>query len=81
MTPHEKRPCPLTIRLAQDMRIRNLAPRTIDAYTYHAGKFADFMQKPLDRVTPEDVRSFQVYLIVTVHGLARTDSQVLKADD
>ena len=45
------------------MKIRNLAPRTIDAYTYHAGKFADFIQKPLDRVTPEDVRSFQLHLI------------------
>jgi len=63
MTPHEKRPCPLTLRLAQDMKIRNLAPRTIDAYTYHAGSFADFIQKPLNRVTPEDVRSFQLYLI------------------
>ena len=37
--------------------------RTIDAYTYHAKRFADFIQKPLDRVTPEDVRSFQLYLI------------------
>ncbi|XZE51948.1 tyrosine-type recombinase/integrase [Planctomycetaceae bacterium SH139] len=40
-----------------------MAPRTIDAYTYHAGKFADFIQKPLDRVTPEDVRAFQLHLI------------------
>ena len=63
MTPHQKRPCPLTIRLAQDMKIRNMAQRTIDAYTYHAAKFADFTEKPLDCVTPEDVRSFQVYLI------------------
>jgi site-specific recombinase XerD len=63
MTPHEKRPCPLTIRLAEDMKIRNLASRTIDAYTYHAGRFADFIQKPLDCVTPEDVRSFQLHLI------------------
>ena len=63
MTPHEKRPCPLTIRLAQDLKIRNMSQRTIDAYTYHAGKFADFIDKPLDRVTPEDVRSFQVHLI------------------
>ena len=43
MTPHERRPCPLTIRLAQDLKIRNMAERTIDAYTYHAGKFADFI--------------------------------------
>lgn len=63
MTPHEKRPCRLTVRLAEDMRIRNLAPRTIDAYTYHAARFADFIQKPLDLATVEDVRSFQLYLI------------------
>jgi Phage integrase, N-terminal SAM-like domain len=55
MTPHEKRPCPLTVRLAEDMRIRNLAHRTIDAYTYHAAQFADFIQKPLDGATVEDV--------------------------
>ena len=63
MTPHQKRPCPLTIRLAEDLKIRNLSQRTIDAYTYHAGKFADFMNKPLDCVTPEDVRAFQLHLI------------------
>jgi len=65
MTPYEKRPGPLTIRLAEDMRIRNLSPRTIDAYTYHAERFADFIQKPLDLATVEDVRSFQLYLIDT----------------
>lgn len=63
MTPHEKRPCHLTVRLAEDMRIRNLAHRTIDAYTFHAARFADFIQKPLDCATVEDVRNFQLYLI------------------
>jgi site-specific recombinase XerD len=63
MTPHQKRLCPLTKRLAEDMKIRNLAQATIDAYTYHARRFADFNQKPLDRATPEDVRRFQLYLI------------------
>ena len=65
MTPHEKRPSHLTVRLAEDMRIRNLATRTIDAYTYHAERFADFIQKPLDHATVEDVRCFQLYLIDT----------------
>ena len=65
MTPHEKRPSHLTVRLAEDMRIRNLSPRTIDAYTYHAERFADFIQKPLNLATAEDVRSFQLYLIDT----------------
>lgn len=63
MTPHHKRLCPLTQRLAEDMKIRNKAAATIDAYTYHAKKFADFIQKPLDRATVEDVRSFQLHLI------------------
>jgi site-specific recombinase XerD len=53
----------MTQRLAEDMKIRNLAARTIDAYTYHARRFADFIQKPLDRATVEDVRNFQLYLI------------------
>ena len=60
MTPYAKRRCKVTQRLAEDMTIRNLAPATIDAYTYHARRFADFIQKPLDRATPEDVRSFQL---------------------
>ena len=44
MTPHEKRRSPLTDRMAGDMKIRNLAPATIDAYTYHAQCFANFIE-------------------------------------
>jgi site-specific recombinase XerD len=63
MTPYEKRSCKMTRRLAEDMKIRNLAPATIDAYTFHARRFGDFIQKPLDRATVEDVRNFQLHLI------------------
>ena len=63
MTPHNKRSCSITKRLAEDMTIRNMAPATIDAYTYHVRRFADFIGKPLDRVTREDVRTFQLHLI------------------
>ena len=45
------------------MKIRNLAPATIDAYTHHARRFAEFIEKPLDRATVEDVRNFQLHLI------------------
>jgi site-specific recombinase XerD len=65
MTPYQKRPSHLVERLAGDMRIRNLAHRSIDSYTYHADRFEDFIQKPLDLATPEDVRNFQLYLIDT----------------
>jgi site-specific recombinase XerD len=51
MTPYKNRKCKLTQRLAEDMMIRNLAEATIDAYTYHVRKFADFIEKPLDSVT------------------------------
>jgi len=63
MTPYKKRKCQLTQRLAEDMMIRNMADSTIDAYTYHVRRFADFTGKPLDRATVEDVRTFQLYLI------------------
>jgi len=63
MTPHKNRTCKLTRRLAEDMVIRNMAPATIDAYTYHVRRFADFIEKPLDQVTREDVRTFQLHLI------------------
>ena len=63
MTPYQSRRSPLTDRMAGDMKIRHLAQATIDAYTYHVGRFADFMQKPLGDATAEDVRNFQLYLI------------------
>lgn len=63
MTPYKNRKCKLTQRLAEDMLIRNLAEATIDAYTYHVRKFADFIKKPLERANVEDVRNFQLYLI------------------
>ncbi len=63
MTPYKKRSCPITQRLAEDLMIRSMADATIDAYTYHVRRLADFITKPLDRVTPEDVRTFQLHLI------------------
>jgi len=63
MTPYQKRLTPITQRMAEDMKIRNLAQSTIDTYTYHVGKFAEFFGKPLKQATPENVRDFQLHLI------------------
>ena len=66
MTPYQQRLTPLTKRMAGDMKIRHLAQATIDAYTYHVGKFAAFIDQKgtqLEGATPEDVRSFQLHLI------------------
>ena len=64
MTPYQKRTSPICKRLAEDMRIRNLASATIDAYTYHVDKFDQFLgTKSVQQATPEDIRSFQLHLI------------------
>ena len=63
MTPYRNRTCKITQRLAEDLMIRNMADTTVDAYTYHVRRFAIFIKKPLDKVTPEDVRAFQLHLI------------------
>lgn len=64
MTPYEKHDSEFCKRLAQDMRIRNFARNTIDAYVYHVDKFRQFLgAKKLDQVTPDDIRSFQLHLI------------------
>ena len=63
MTPWQNRTTSLTQRMADDMRLRNYSQRTIDAYTYHVGRFADFLSRSPESATPEDVRSFQLHLI------------------
>ena len=63
MTPWQQRQTPLIRRMAEDMLLRNLAPRTVDSYTYHIGRFAKFIGKPVEDATPEDVRSFQLHLV------------------
>jgi len=63
MTPYQKRLTAMTQRMAEDMKIRHLAQATIDAYTYHVGRFAEFLGKDLKKATPEDVRDFQLEMI------------------
>ena len=64
MTPYQQRLSPITRRMAGDMKIRHLAPATIDAYTYHVDKFDQFLgAKEISEATPEDIRSFQLQMI------------------
>ena len=63
MTPWQNRVTALTQRMADDMKLRNYSQSTIDAYTYHVGRFAQFLGKSLERASPEDMRSFQLHLI------------------
>ena len=63
MTPWQRRADALTQRMAEDMLLRNLSQKTIDAYTYHVRRFARFLKRSPESASPEDVRSFQLHLI------------------
>lgn len=53
----------ILIRLADDLRLRNLSAATVELYTYHVRRFGEFIGHSLDDATPEQIRSFQLHLI------------------
>ena len=63
MTPYKKRMNPYIRRMAEDMQLRNLAPATIDAYTYHVDKFCQHFGKSAEQLGPEEIRQYQLYLV------------------
>ena len=63
MTPFRRRLTPATRRMAEDMLIRNLAIRTIDSYTYRVDRFAKHFGKLPDDLGPEEIRTFQLWMI------------------
>ena len=54
---------PLRQRMIDDMRIRNLSPLTVKLYIDAVAKFANFFHKSPALLGPEDVRTYQFYLI------------------
>ena len=49
--------------MTEDMLIRNIAVRTIDSYTYHVDRFAKHFGKLPDDLGPEEIRTFQLWMI------------------
>ena len=54
---------PLRQRMIEDMAIRNMSPRTQAAYVRAVANFAIHHGVSPDKLTFEDVRSYQVHLI------------------
>jgi integrase/recombinase XerD len=54
---------PLRQRLIDDLRIRNYSPRTVEAYVAAVAKLARHLRTAPDRLSPEQVRQFQVHLV------------------
>ena len=56
---------PLRQRFIDDMRLRNLSPRTIEAYVFAVQKFSRHFGKSPEVLGPDDIRQYQLRLIDT----------------
>ena len=54
---------PLRRRMIDDMTVRNLSPATQRSYLHAVSKFSRFFQRSPDRLSLDDVRTFQVHLV------------------
>lgn len=54
---------PLRQRFIDDMRLRNLSPRTIEAYVLAVQKFSRHFGKSPDALGPDPIRQYQLHLI------------------
>jgi len=54
---------PLRQRMIDDMRMRQLAPKTQDIYLHIVREFARFLGRSPDTATVEDLRRYQLYLV------------------
>ena len=55
---------PLRRRMIDDMMVRNLSPATQRSYVQAVAKFGRFFGRSPERLGLEDVRTFQVHLVV-----------------
>jgi integrase/recombinase XerD len=50
-------------RMLEDLRIRNYAPTTVECYIRAVAEFAQHFNKPPDQLGPEEIRSWQLFLL------------------
>ena len=54
---------PLRRRMLEDLRIRNYAQTTVECYIRSVAEFAKHFNKPPDELGPEEIRSWQLFLL------------------
>ena len=70
---------PLRQRMIEDMRVRNLSPNTQRLYIDRVAKFARYFHQSPERLGPEDVRTYQVYLIHQMQASSSALQQTVAA--
>lgn len=50
-------------RMLEELRLRNFTPRTIRSYTATVADFARYFHQSPDKLGPEHVRIYQLYLL------------------
>ena len=63
MKPHQKRLNDCIRRMVEDMRVRNFADTTIDAYTYHVDRFCRHFGRCAELLRQDEIREFQLFLV------------------
>ena len=53
----------LRLRMTEDMQVRNFSPKTQRIYLEQVTKFANHFDKSPALLGPEEIRSYQVYLV------------------
>ena len=54
-------------RMREDLQLRNYSPQTIDCYLRCVANFAQHFATPPDRLGPEHIRQYQLYLVHERH--------------
>lgn len=70
---------PLRQRMIEDMRIRNLAPRTQTAYVEHVHRFARHFRQSPDQLGPAEIRTWLIHLTQDKHLSASSISVTVAA--
>src|SRR3989442_9616374 len=59
---------PLRQRFLDDLRLRNYSPRTLETYRHHVLRFSRHFGRSPDQLGPEEIRTYQLYLLQERHA-------------
>lgn len=69
----------LRLRMTQDLQIRNYSARTVKTYIGAVARFAQHFHTPPDRLGPQDIRQYQIYLVEAKRASWATFNQAVCA--